>query len=86
MNQDINKKLADVLGGMDKTQINNAKRSMEQLLNSKEGKDLREKLMNMDKSKLLNKFMKMDTNQLKNILSKANLSDIEINDIKNKLK
>ncbi len=89
MGQDINKKLEDILQGIDKNKINNSKRSLEQMLNTPEGKKLLQNIGNIDKSKLMNMFMKMDTNEIKRKLQNADLSkmsNINANDIINKLK
>ena len=84
MGQDINKKLEDILQGIDKNKINNSKRSLEQMLNTPEGKKLLQNIGNIDKSKLMNMFMKMDTNEIKRKLQNADLSkmsNINANDI-----
>ena len=89
MSQDINKKLEDILQGIDKNKINNSKRNFDQLLNTPEGKKLLQNIGNIDKSKLMNMFMKMDTNEIKRKLQNADLSkmsNLNAADIINKLK
>ena len=86
MNQNVNKKLNEVLGGIDKGKLNNAKKSVEQFINSIDGQKLKEQLKGVDKNKLLNNFMNMDSNELKKVLSKANLDKLSGNDIENILK
>ncbi len=89
MGQDINKKLEDILQGIDKNKITNSKKSLEQMMNTPEGKKLLQNIGNIDKSKLMNMFMQMDTNEIKRKIQNADLSkmsNINANDIINKLK
>ncbi len=83
MNSDVNKKLNDLLSGVDKTKLDAAKKSVEKFINSNDGDKLKQQLKNVDKNKLLNKFMNMDSNEMKAVLQKANLSNISPNDVSN---
>lgn len=87
--ENINKKLENILSGVDKTKLNQAKKTAEQFMKTNEGKKLIEQLNNTDKNKLLNSFMKMDTNEIKSKLKNANISNLSNTDISsviNKLK
>ncbi len=89
MDSNVNKKLNDVLSGLNKDKLSNAKRSIEEFLASREGEKIKEKLKGADKDKLIDNFMKMDTNELRKMLQKANLSNlsgIDMNNILKKLK
>lgn len=86
MNQDVNKKLNEILGGIDKGKLSSAKKSVEQFMQSSEGGKLKEQLKGMDKNKLINNFMKMDSNELKNVLNKANIDKLTGTDVENILK
>lgn len=86
MNQDVNKKLNDVLSGIDKDKLNGAKKSVEQFMKGNDGQKLKEQLQGIDKNKLLKNFMNMNSDELKNVLSKANLDKLSANDIENILK
>lgn len=83
MNSDVNKKLNDLLLGVDKTKLDAAKKSVERFINSNDGDKLKQQLKNVDKNKILNKFMNMDNNEMKSVLQKANLSNISPNDVSN---
>lgn len=83
MNSDVNKKLNDLLSGVDKTKLDAAKKSVEKFINSNDGDKLKQQLKNVDKNKLLNKFMNMDSNEMKSVLQKANLSNFSPNDVSN---
>ena len=83
MNSDVNKKLNDLLSGVDKTKLDAAKKSVERFINSNDGDKLKQQLKNVDKNKLLNKFMNMDSNEMKAVLQKANLSNLSPNDVSN---
>lgn len=86
MNSNVNKKLNDVLSGLDKDKLNKAKRSVEEFLGSNEGQRIKENLKDVDKEKLINNFMNMDTEELRNTLKKANLSNLSGLDINSILK
>ena len=86
MNQDVNKKLNEVLSGIDKSKLNDAKKSVEQFIKGSDGQKLKEQLQGIDKNKLLKNFMNMNSDELKNVLSKANLDKLSGNDIENILK
>ncbi len=81
MNSDVNKKLNDLLSGVDKSKLDAAKKSVEKFINSKDGDKLKQQLKNVDKNKLLNKFMNMDSAEMKSVLQKANLSNLSPNDV-----
>ena len=82
MNNNIDKKLHDVLSGIDKNKI----RQVEQFLNTPDGEKIKKQLNSTDKNKIINAFMSMDTNELKKKLSGADLSRINPKDIIDKLK
>lgn len=86
MDSNVEKKLNDVLSGIDKGKLNSAKRSVEEFISTKEGQKIKEELKGMDKNKLINSFMKMDTNELRTMLEKANLAGLSGTDIQNILK
>lgn len=86
MNEDVNKKLNDILGGLDKGKLNATKKSVEQFIKGSDGEKLKEQLKGLDKNKLINNFMKMDSNELKNVLSRANLDKLSGTDVENILK
>ena len=89
MRKDINKKLENVLNGMDKNTINSGKRTVEQLLATPEGQKLAGQLGNVDKDKLIDTFMKMDPNEIKRKLQNADLSklsNLKAEDILKKLR
>lgn len=74
MDQNVTKKLGEILQGMDTGKIN--KKTIEQLLKTPEGQKLKEQLGGLDKDKLVEGFMKLDTNAIKKNLSKADLSSL----------
>ena len=82
MNNNIDKKLQDVLNGIDKSKI----RQVEQFLNTPDGEKIKQKLNGTDKNKIINAFMNMDTNELKKKLSGADFSKINPKNIIDKLK
>ena len=82
MNNNIDKKLQDVLNGIDENKI----RQVEQFLNTPDGQKIKQKLNGTDKNKIINAFMNMDTNELKRKLNGADVSKINTKDIIDKLK
>ncbi len=76
MRRDVNKKMENILNGIDKNTINSGKRSIEQLLSTPEGKKLAERLGNIDKNKVIDQFMKMDPAEMKKKLQNADLSKL----------
>lgn len=89
MNNNINKKLQDVLGAMDQNKLKNGAQSVNRFLNTKEGQKVKQQLSGVDKQKVLDIFSKMDANEIKQKLSKADLSkfgDISADEIINKFK
>lgn len=76
MRKDVNKKIENVLNGIDKNTINSGKRNIEQLLSTPEGKKLAQSLGNVDKNKLIDQFMKMDSSEIKRKLKNADLSKL----------
>ena len=83
MNENVNDKLKDILGGIDKGKLNGARRSVEQFIESNGADKLKEQLKGIDKNKLMNKFMNMDSGELKNVLNKANLDKLSQKDVMN---
>lgn len=89
MRRDINKKLENVLNGMDKNTIDSGKRSVEQLLSTPEGRKLASQIQNVDKKKVIDAFMKMDSSEIKRKLRDADLSklsNLKAEDILKKLR
>ena len=89
MNNDISKKLNDIISGVDKNKILKSKKTIEDFASTPDGQRLLNELKNTDKNKLLEMFMKMDTSEIKKKLQNADiskLSNIKPGDIKNKLK
>lgn len=89
MRRDVNKKMENILNGIDKNTINSGKKSIEQLLSTPEGKKLAERLGNIDKNKVIDQFMKMDPAEMKKKLQNAdlsNLSGLKAEDIMKKLR
>ena len=76
MRRDVNKKMENILNGIDKNTINSGKRSIEKLLSTPEGKKLAERLGNIDKNKVIDQFMKMDPAEMKRKLQNADLSKL----------
>lgn len=89
MSNDLNKKLNEVLSGIDKNKILKSKKTIEEFASTPDGQKLLNELRNTDKNKILEMFMKMDTSEIKRKLQNADvskLSNINLGDIKNKLK
>lgn len=87
MNQDINKKLENVLNGMDKDTINSGKKLAEQILSGKDGEKALKALNNIDKNKLLDAFMNIDDSVLKEKLqSVSNVPNLNVDEILKKLR
>ena len=83
-NNDIEKKLREVLSGVDMSGFNSS--GIEKLLKSPQGRKLAESISDTDKQKLLNKFMSMNSNEIKNKLNQADLSQLSVDDILKKLR
>jgi len=83
MDNNVNKKLENILSSVDKRKINETKRSLEEFSKTAEGKKVMQQIGTIDKNKLMNLFMSMDTKDLKDKLSKADLSKLSQSDIKN---
>ena len=89
MRRDINKKLENVLNGVDKNTIDSGKRSVELLLSTPEGRKLASQIQNVDKKKVIDAFMKMDSSEIKRKLRDADLSklsNLKAEDILKKLR
>ena len=89
MSNDLNKKLNEVLSGIDKNKILKSKKTIEEFASTPDGQKLLNELRNTDKNKILEMFMKMDTSEIKRKLQNADvskLSNMNLGDIKNKLK
>ncbi|MBQ3038496.1 MAG: hypothetical protein IJD30_04900 [Clostridia bacterium] len=69
-------KLKDILGGIDKANLMKSKKTIEEFMNTQEGRNLASKLSEADKQRLLKAFMSMDSNTLKKQLSNADLSGL----------
>ena len=86
---DIDKKLKDVLSGVTPEQLKKSKSSIQQFLNTPEGKKIASEIGAIDKNKLIGAFMSMDTQELKQKLKNVDLSKLSNTDAKsviNKLK
>lgn len=89
MSNDLNKKLNEVMSGIDKNKILQSKKTIEEFASTPDGQKLLNELRNTDKNKILEMFMKMDTSEIKRKLQNADvskLSNMNLGDIKNKLK
>lgn len=89
MSNDLNKKLNEVMSGIDKQKILQSKKTIEEFASTPDGQKLLNELRNTDKNKILEMFMKMDVSEIKRKLQNADiskLSDMNLGDIKNKLK
>lgn len=85
MNDNINKKLEDILSGVDKSKIGGNMG----FFNSPEGQKLKNSLSAADKQKILNVFAGLDTNDVKRKLANTDLSALSkmsASDIAAKLK
>ncbi len=76
MKENINQKLQNILNGLNPNQINSGKKTVEQLLNTPEGKKLAGSLSGVNKDKILEKFMSMDAKEIKDKLNNADLSKL----------
>ncbi|MCX7715360.1 MAG: hypothetical protein N2171_06505 [Clostridia bacterium] len=86
---DINKKLEDILSGMDAGKIKKSKQTINEFLNTPDGEKLKKQLNSIDKQKLLNVFSNMGTNEIKKKLSNLDsdsLSKMKADEIIQKLK
>lgn len=89
MDNNVGKKLEDILKGMDKNKLMTSKRNVEQFLNTPEGRKLKQSLTGADKDKFINEFMKMDSDKLKQTLKNADtsrLADINAEEFLKKFK
>lgn len=75
-NNDVSKKLEELLSGLNPSTLKSGKQSIEQLLNSPQGKKLAEQLSGADKQKLLSTFMGMNNNDIRKKLQNVNLADL----------
>lgn len=88
-NNDISKKLGDILSSIDKSKLQKGTQSITDLLSSSEGQKLKNKLSGVDKQKLFDAFAKMDTRTIKSAIESADVSKLgsmNADDIINKLK
>lgn len=88
-NNDINKKLEALISGMNGSEIAGSKQTIQQFLNSPQGKKLASSLSDADKKKIINKFMSMSNADIQNKLRNTNrrdLSNISIDEILKKLR
>lgn len=89
MNNDVNKKIENLISGMNSSEFMSSKQSIEQILNSPQGKKLAASFSESDKQKIINKFMSMSNTDIQNSLKNVNLknlSNLQIDDILKKLK
>lgn len=89
MDNNVNKKLENILAGLDKNKVAQAKRSLEGFMNTPEGRRLAQQISSADRSKLINSFMNMNTDDIKKKLNNVDLSKLSGSDIAgviNKLK
>lgn len=88
-NNDVSKKLEDILSSVDKRKLQRGTQSITDLLSTPEGQKLRNKLSGVDKQKLLDAFSKMDTQKIKSALENADaskLGSMSADEIINKIK
>ncbi len=83
-NNEIEKKLKEILSGVNMSAINNS--GIERLLKSPQGKKLAQSMSEADKQNLLQKFMSMDSKDIKDKLNKADLSKLSVEEILKKLR
>lgn len=69
-------KLKDILGGIDRAKLAKSKKTIEEFMNTQEGKKLINQLNDADKARLLKTFMSMDQEQLKKQIANADLSGL----------
>ena len=74
MNNDVEKKLASLLSGINPAVLKNA--NLEKLLNSEQGKKIANSLSDKDRQKLMSAFMSMSNEEIKNKLSNTKLSEL----------
>jgi hypothetical protein len=89
MNNDVNKKLQDILSSLDQNTLKNGAQSVGQFLNTKEGQKVKQKLAGIDKQKVVDTFSKMDAGEIKKKLAQADLSkfkNMSADEIVNKFK
>lgn len=86
MNEELNKKLNDLLSGIDREKLSGMKRSVGKMLEGKNGEMLKRRIGTMDKDKLLDEFMRLDSNELKRLIGKANVNELDGTEIEEVLK
>ena len=74
MANDVNKKLGDILKGIDQQKITKSKETIEKLLKTPEGKKLQQQLGTVDRDQLIKNFLQMDTQTIQKKLNQADLS------------
>ena len=75
-NNDVNKKLEELLAGMNPNVIKSSKQNIEQILRSPQGQNLANKLSAADKQKLIKSFMNMSNDEIRNKLKNVKMSDL----------
>ena len=75
-NNDINKKLEDLLAGMNPEVIKKSKQGIDKILRSPQGQDLAKNLSGADKQKLMQSFMNMSNDEIRNKLKNVKMSDL----------
>ena len=75
-NNDINKKLEDLITGLNPDVIKKSKQSIDQILRSPQGQNLANKLTGADKQKLIQSFMNMSNDEIRKKLKNVKMSDL----------
>lgn len=73
-NGDVNKKLEELLAGLNLNTANGGKSCIEKFIKSPQGQKLAGSISNVDKEKLVEKFMNMSNSEIRNKLKNADLS------------
>ncbi len=74
MNNDVEKKLASLLSGINPAVLKNA--NLEKLLNSEQGKKIAKSLSDSDRQKIVSSFMNMSNEEIKNKINKMKTSEL----------
>ena len=86
MDSSSEKKLRELLQGINPNKISQSKKAVENFLNTDEGRKVAQKIVGLDKDALINSVMKMDKKDIKNKLENMDLSKINAKDIIDKLR
>jgi hypothetical protein len=75
-NNDVSKKLEELLSGMNPSVLKNGRQNIEQILQSQQGRTLANQLSGADKQKLLSAFMSLDNDEIRKKLKNVKMSDL----------